>query len=51
MNYFEYYQEFYDWGWCTITQLQRAVQLGQITPAQYQEICGQAYPADTNPAG
>jgi uncharacterized XkdX family phage protein len=52
MNYFEYYQQFYEWGWCTITQLKRAVEpLGQITRAQYEEICGQPYNTESNPAG
>jgi hypothetical protein len=33
----------YDRGWVTLQQLHRYVELGVLTPAEYQEICGQEY--------
>ena len=51
MTNLQWYQFAYNQGWCSVEQLQFAVELGQITAAQYQTICGQAYPTSTNAAG
>ena len=33
----------YDKGYVTIDQLRRYVELGAITPEEYEEICGEPY--------
>ena len=33
----------YDKGYVTLDQLHRYVELGAITPAEYEEICGEPY--------
>lgn len=44
MSNFEEFQMGYNWGWVTKAQLQQAVQQGQLTVEQYQEITGSPYP-------
>lgn len=44
MSNFEEFQMGYNWGWVTKAQLQQAVEQGQLTVEQYQEITGSPYP-------
>lgn len=44
---FEFYELEYQSGWITAEQLQQVVSLGILTPAEYEQIVGQPYPAPT----
>jgi uncharacterized XkdX family phage protein len=40
---FDKYKERYDRGGCTKAQLRRIVELGRLTPEEYEEITGEKY--------
>lgn len=43
MTTFERWKLYYEKGWATKEQVKRAVQLGGITPEEYEQITSEAY--------